>query len=322
MDPLIRYKYPDASTSIVRNIGKALMLIPSFYYQVLHLMNKLQLPPPFINSDYEFDELLLPRTFSVDKYQLKSETSESELEDDYADHLTGTTDRIQKAKTLLQSLKRKRLLKSDNETKYTKTNPKCLSVISTPQPIHIQFDPIGTTVKKAIRLPDKLTLPTNQSSNYFDNSILTKNFDRMEQQPPSNVTKIETHTNDEAANSDSVTDEELNNRVTKEEMCELAPFKNYTLGVPSCRLYVKNIAKKVTESQLRRLFARFTFDSNRQLVDGFHVQLLTSGRMRGQAFVTYSSVEIAQQALNATNGLWIENKPIVVNYARPIINQD
>ena len=79
-DPLIKYDYPVATPHIVRNIAKALMFVPSFYTQVLHLMNKMHLPPPFINTDYDFDELLLPRSFGTENLQLRSESSESELD--------------------------------------------------------------------------------------------------------------------------------------------------------------------------------------------------------------------------------------------------
>ncbi|GLE02037.1 hypothetical protein PINS_up010875 [Pythium insidiosum] len=45
--PLLHYKYPRASVPIVRNIANALLALPRFYTQVLHLMNKMNLPPPF-----------------------------------------------------------------------------------------------------------------------------------------------------------------------------------------------------------------------------------------------------------------------------------
>uniref|UniRef100_K3X186 Uncharacterized protein n=1 Tax=Globisporangium ultimum (strain ATCC 200006 / CBS 805.95 / DAOM BR144) TaxID=431595 RepID=K3X186_GLOUD len=41
------YKYPKANEQIVRNIANALIALPKFYTQVLHLMNKMNLPTPF-----------------------------------------------------------------------------------------------------------------------------------------------------------------------------------------------------------------------------------------------------------------------------------
>ncbi|CAG2177849.1 unnamed protein product, partial [Oppiella nova] len=45
--PLLRYTYPTATPFIVDNIAHTLLAHPRFYTQVLHLMNKLNLPVPF-----------------------------------------------------------------------------------------------------------------------------------------------------------------------------------------------------------------------------------------------------------------------------------
>lgn len=85
--PLLEYKYPKASEAIVRNIANgehvawynlwavnqianwplvlllvtlALIALPKFYTQVLHLMNKMNLPPPF-------DARAIPGIFSKDR---------------------------------------------------------------------------------------------------------------------------------------------------------------------------------------------------------------------------------------------------------------
>lgn len=42
------------------------------------------------------------------------------------------------------------------------------------------------------------------------------------------------------------------------------------------------------------------------------IKLMTSGRMKGQAFVSYSSTEEATEALEETNGYKLQDKPIVV----------
>lgn len=44
----------------------------------------------------------------------------------------------------------------------------------------------------------------------------------------------------------------------------------------------------------------------------FDIQLMKSGRMKGQAFVTFPDQWIAEQALRSTNGYLINDKPIVV----------
>lgn len=50
--------------------------------------------------------------------------------------------------------------------------------------------------------------------------------------------------------------------------------------------------------------------------NSFNIQLLKQGRMKGQAFVSFSSVETADDALRQTNGYQLLNKPMVVHFAR------
>ena len=47
VNPKFRYRYPPPTVSVLTNIINALASSPRFYSQVLHLMNKLNLPAPF-----------------------------------------------------------------------------------------------------------------------------------------------------------------------------------------------------------------------------------------------------------------------------------
>ena len=44
----------------------------------------------------------------------------------------------------------------------------------------------------------------------------------------------------------------------------------------------------------------------------FNIRLMTSGRMKGQAFIGLPSEDIALQAVTDTNGYQLKGKPIVV----------
>ncbi|XP_053268952.1 RNA-binding region-containing protein 3 [Pleuronectes platessa] len=46
-NPTLKYLYPPPSGGILTNISHALVSVPKFYVQVLHLMNKMNLPCPF-----------------------------------------------------------------------------------------------------------------------------------------------------------------------------------------------------------------------------------------------------------------------------------
>lgn len=46
-NPQLKYKYPDPTPEIISNMMNSIATVPRLYYQVLHLMNKMNLPPPF-----------------------------------------------------------------------------------------------------------------------------------------------------------------------------------------------------------------------------------------------------------------------------------
>jgi len=45
--PTLKYKYPPPNPDIIINIMNAIVAVPKLYTQVIHLMNKMNLPPPF-----------------------------------------------------------------------------------------------------------------------------------------------------------------------------------------------------------------------------------------------------------------------------------
>ena len=47
VNPKLHYRYPPPTIGVLTNIINALASSPRFYTQVLHLMNKLNLPAPF-----------------------------------------------------------------------------------------------------------------------------------------------------------------------------------------------------------------------------------------------------------------------------------
>ncbi|XP_071613605.1 RNA-binding protein 41 isoform X2 [Heliangelus exortis] len=80
-----------------------------------------------------------------------------------------------------------------------------------------------------------------------------------------------------------VPEEEIcKNRLSEEELRHIPRFSSYHPGEPSKVLYLKNLAPRVTMEDLVSLFARF------QKEESPPIQFrLLSGRMRGQAFITF-----------------------------------
>nr|CDS16586.1 RNA binding protein 40 [Echinococcus granulosus] len=91
-------------------------------------------------------------------------------------------------------------------------------------------------------------------------------------------------------------------------------------GAPSSRLYVKNLHKRTSEEDLWRVFGFFRQDVRRKEAPSqFSIQLLTGGRMRGQAFIGFDSIELATEALSATHGFLLKGRPMHVQFARGVI---
>uniref|UniRef100_A0A8C8SME9 RNA-binding protein 41 n=1 Tax=Pelusios castaneus TaxID=367368 RepID=A0A8C8SME9_9SAUR len=106
-------------------------------------------------------------------------------------------------------------------------------------------------------------------------------------------------------------EEILKNRLSEEEIRSISRFSSYRPGEPSKVLYLKNLSPRVTVRELVSLFARF------QEEDGPPIQFrLLSGRMRGQAFITFPSVEIAQEAMQLVNGYNLLGKTLVMEFGK------
>src|SRR5262245_9296666 len=80
----------------------------------------------------------------------------------------------------------------------------------------------------------------------------------------------------------------------------------------STKLFVGNLSFNTTENDLHDAFAAHgTVIEANLMVDRM------SGRSRGFAFVTMSSPEEAQKAIEAMNGASLDNRPLTDNIARP-----
>jgi len=80
----------------------------------------------------------------------------------------------------------------------------------------------------------------------------------------------------------------------------------------STKLFVGNLDFKVTENDLQDAFA-----AHGTVLEANLMTDRTSGRSRGFAFVTMSSPEEAQKAIDAMNGKELGGRALSVNIARP-----
>lgn len=107
------------------------------------------------------------------------------------------------------------------------------------------------------------------------------------------------------------------NRIEAKDFDVLPVFKSYHPGVPTSRLYIKNLAKTVKQKNLEFIFKRYyvkSEDPEKESV--FNIRHMTEGRMKGQAFVTLDNIELAQQAVKETNGYILNDRPMVVVFGK------
>jgi len=104
-------------------------------------------------------------------------------------------------------------------------------------------------------------------------------------------------------------------RINLDEILAMEKFKEYKAGKESHVLYIKNISKNVIDKDLARLFCRFY-----SAIDNKHVKYkVMKGRMRGQAFVTFSDEHTAKEALLLCNGYKLYDKPIIISYGKSAV---
>jgi len=77
------------------------------------------------------------------------------------------------------------------------------------------------------------------------------------------------------------------NRLKISELKELPIYKNYSRGEQNSRIYLKNLAKTVVESDLRFIYLRFIYGryinwQDESEVNAFDIRLMQEGRMKGK----------------------------------------
>ncbi|XP_042232699.1 RNA-binding region-containing protein 3-like isoform X2 [Homarus americanus] len=348
--PNLRYLYPPPSPCVIANIAQTLVAVPKFYTQVLHLMNKMNLPTPFgsvVNLPPVYAKVLnlmgyYKKTSEVESHLNEQDKNankekvnftegdndeednkiashhettetESELESDVDDFIN----RQQKA-----SLPIRRKLKPKNainkKPKLSLLKHSCVSHPRSCEPASVQ-DVFEFNQSQG---PKKLQLN-------LEGTVLpqAEKLEEISLQTGGGFGKIESSVNTKKTTDDLVEwERESSKYITKEELQDnlvnkadwplLTVFKNYKPGEPSTKLYIKNLAKTTSEENLKYVYGRYIFWQNDEEASAFSIRLMKEGRMKGQAFVAFPSVKQASEALEDTNGFILNDKPMVVQFGK------
>ncbi|XP_028078532.1 U11/U12 small nuclear ribonucleoprotein 65 kDa protein isoform X1 [Camellia sinensis] len=305
--PHLEYAYPPPDGNILTNIVNALIAVPRFYTQVLHLMNKMNIPAPFrmalptpplptsvvVPTPPPPPPLPPPIATKPPTADLSSGESELESSDEEVDGKTHPIGVPQVARP-----KRKRIKRE--------------AIVGPAVDKYVAHEAVG--LKPANLVPKEIPMIKKK------NPVLQIKI--MPKQVQSEQTEIDMEKESMEPDKENLdfrpyaTPEELKSgKLPPEEILSLPMFKNYMAGNPASVLYVKNLAKDVVVDDFYFIFGSL-FESIDAAKSSLSVKLMQEGRMRGQAFVTFPSIELAHHALNLVNGYVFKGKPMIIQFGR------
>ncbi|KAM4722053.1 RNA-binding region-containing protein 3 [Rhinophrynus dorsalis] len=337
----LKYLYPPPTSTILTNIANALASVPKFYVQVLHLMNKMNLPAPFgpltAQPPLYAEYLATPTPYPPVPLDLPVNPPLPELDDDYdmevssreeSEYESGDEEdkeRIARLKELAELLPRRPKQKKQSRPR---KKLKIKDLVAVPAVPHSNSHPpilpsdifekpciIGSK-KMELRIPADISTALHESEKTTGDGEDLSGFGKIY---PSCAPKGDDSDEEE---EDELPKEFISRRVlekgriSKEEMRKLSVFRSYDPGEPNCRLYVKNLSKQVNEKDLKFIFGRFINFSSETEKNMFDIRLMKEGRMKGQAFIGFPNENVAAQALVHVHGYVLHDKPMVIQFAR------
>ncbi|XP_032665187.1 RNA-binding region-containing protein 3 [Odontomachus brunneus] len=329
--PNIRYKYMAPTKNTLMRIAIQLWKEPAFYTQVLHLMNKMNLPPPFEELEGEFP--MLREAYNMEKYKnifgnvvinkdaLHERTNEEEEEEEESEIESDAEDNVRPAqiipvkRKLPQPKRRLKILKFVNPTKNIAA-PSSTQKVLKPEDL---FEAVQLGETKNLKIELKTLDKSLDAASVTQDSAVAVDGGFGLIFP---VNKAAEDAKDSEGSADTpknkfITTEELEaNRISANDQRVLPVFKNYYPGKPSNRLYIKNLAKQVETKDLHYIYQRYVIAGLKDAETKYDLRLMQEGRMKGQAFVTLQNNVQAQMALDETNGYILKDKPMVVQFAK------
>uniref|UniRef100_A0A3Q3W562 RNA-binding region-containing protein 3 n=1 Tax=Mola mola TaxID=94237 RepID=A0A3Q3W562_MOLML len=321
-NPTLRYLYPPPSNGILTNITHALMSVPKFYVQVLHLMNKMNLPCPF-GPVTARPPMPMPPPFPPDYPPLPEEEMElsSEEESEYESGDDEDKEIVRLMGLVNQACKRPLRPKTASKRK----KPKIKDLLYAPKPdsqpvlqpsdVFEQHLPTGQRkIEFHISAPEVAATVEGSGLSQRDDEV--QGFGKLYPSANPSQQQEQDSNNEHDLTSDIISQKELEKGRLSGDIKRMSVFKNYEPGEPTCRLYLKNIAKQVDEKQdLKYIYGRYINPSSEE-ERNFDIVLMKEGRMKGQAFVGLPSEQSAEKARRETNGYVLYDKPLIVQFAR------
>ncbi|KAG1338886.1 U11/U12 small nuclear ribonucleoprotein 65 kDa protein [Cocos nucifera] len=247
--PHLEYEYPPPDGNILTNIVNALIAVPRFYTQVLHLMNKMNIPAPF--------RMALPTpplpppvpapppppppaTTEPHLADLSSDESEFESSEEDADNAYSR--KRTKREAIVGPAVDKFVAHEAVGLKPATLVPKEVPMIKKKKPV--------LQIKIAPKLMQKET--TDDDSNMKESDSVKKNTEQKAYATPQEIES---------------------GKLPPEDILSLPMFKNYAPGNPASVLYIKNLAKDVVVDDFYFIFGSL-FESVEAARIGLNIKLM------------------------------------------------
>ncbi|XP_008853291.1 RNA-binding region-containing protein 3 isoform X2 [Nannospalax galili] len=301
LNSCLKYMYPPPSSTILANIVNALASVPRFYVQVLHLMNKMNLPTPFgpitarppMYEDYMPLHAPLPPTSPQPPEEPPLPDEDEELSSKESEYESSDEEDRQRMTKLMELAKLQPKRPKRVKPRQVRKKQKIKDMLNVPSsashsnlhPVLLPsdvFDQPQSVSNKRIEfhisanMPAALKKDSEREQNYEEknsDSLATEvdasntGFGKIFPKPNLNITEEIKEDSDDMP-SECISRRELEKgRISREEMETLSVFRSYEPGEPNCRIYVKNLARQVQEKDLKFIFGRYVdFSSETQRI--------------------------------------------------------
>ncbi|OAY76189.1 U11/U12 small nuclear ribonucleoprotein 65 kDa protein [Ananas comosus] len=283
--PHLEYEYPPPDGNILTNIVNALIAVPRFYTQVLHLMNKMNIPAPFrmalptppLPPQVPAPPPPPPPPSSTKPQLTDLSSDESEMES--SDEDRDDTSRRKRAKRE--------------------------AIVGPAVDKGVAHEAVG--LKPAMLVP-KEVLKIKKKNPVLQIKIGSKPMQK-EIAEHENNTKELAREEEHLQQKHFATPQEIESgKLPPEEILSLPMFKNYTPGNPAAVLYIKNLAKDVVPDDFYFIFGKYSY-----------IFEASSWCLSGSLF---ESVDAARSGLhiklmqNLANGYVFKGKAMIIQFGR------
>ncbi|CAM8956779.1 unnamed protein product [Rhodiola kirilowii] len=233
--PHLEYVYPPPDGNILTNIVNALIAVPRFYTQVLHLMNKMNIPapfrialptPPLPPSVPAPPPPPPPAVVEKPLADLSSDESEMESSDEDMD-------------------------RKPSLTKPAKRRMKTESIVGPAVDKDVAHETVG--LRPATLVPKEMPM-IKKKNPVLQIKITQKPVQNDQKDEHTSDTPEETEKECPAPKPFASTEDLESGKLPPEEILSLPMFKNYSAGNPAPVLYIKNLSKDVVPDDFYFLF--------------------------------------------------------------------